>query len=352
MLTKEEFIEKLSENRDFKHTHLAVQELDKGVEWTQEERKQLLDIAAQCGQVYGTLAYEGNSRVRDFYREILKNYTGVQDENVDRVIKKVLTIDNEEIYEFLDENKQEILKREKMARVWEDEEHGIKVSSCDGLYHANSVSTSISFIKNKMFYSRQYGEEHFQTNQTGQVSDDSDKSDGIYNDLFFDNCDIRAFSNKHSAYGPISFVMDEKILLDSDISVRITKENPGNAGTTNPFGEKPYTERYFTSIEELNEHKWEDSPTNEKFKISFRTQFGHHTTFWNKSTLKLTPENLKYILLERNPDENTTLQVKKRLEEELAAVGLQNVPVILRKTLPSMEIQFAAPLEVLWELPE
>ena len=352
MLTKEEFIEKLSENRDFKHTHLAVQELDTGVEWTQEERKQLLDIAAQCGQVYGTLAYEGNSRVRDFYREILKNYTGVQDENVDRVIRKVLTIDNEEIYEFLNDNKREILKREKIAKVWEDEEHGIKVSSCDGLYHANSVSTSISFIKNKMLYSRQYGEEQFRTNQTGQASDDSDKSDGIYNDLFFDNCDIRAFSNKHSAYGPISFVMDEKILLDSDISVRITKENPGNAGTINPFGEKPYTERYFTSIEELKEHMWEDNPNSENYKLLFRTRGNHHTTFWNKSTLELTPENLKYILLERNSDENRTLQVKKRLEEELAAVGLQDVPVILRKTLPSMEIKFAAPLEVLWELPE
>lgn len=352
MLTKEEFIEKLRENRDFKHTHLAVQELKKDVEWTQEERKQLLDIAAQCGQVYGTLAYKRNSRVRDFYREILKNYTGVQDENVERVIKEVLTIDNKEIYKFLDENKHEILKREKVAKVWEDEEHGIKMSSCDGLYHANSVSTSISFIKNKMLYSRQYGEEHFQTNQTGQASDDSDKSDGIYNDLFFDNCDIRAITNKHSAYGPISFVMDEKILLDPDISIRITKENPGNADTINPFGKKPYTERYFTSIEELREHEWEPNSENEKKQFLFRTQFGHHTTFWNKSTLKLTPENLKYILLERNFDENKTFQVKKRLEEELAAVGLQDVPVILRKTLPCMEITFAAPPEVLWKLPE
>lgn len=344
MLTKEEFIEKLRENIDFVHTHYAVQELDENIQWTQEEMKLLIDIAAECGQVYGTLDYQANPRVGNFYRDILANYTGVQDENVDKVIKKIMIIANEDIYNYLVEEKKLLLKRKSyFAKGWYDQEHELEVSICDGLYHANSVSTSISFIKNKMLYSRQYGETHFQISQTVQASDASDKLDGVYNDLFFDNCDIRSISGKQSAYGPVSFVMDEKILLDPDSKIRITKMNPGNTGKSGRFGEMPYPERYFTSIEELRKTE---------FSYPFRTLAGHHTTFWNKESIKLTPDILKYILLERNMDEEKLLEVKEHLEKELAKAGLQEVPVILRPTLPDFHIKLAAPPSVLWQLPE
>ena len=80
---------------------------------------------------------------------ILANYTGVQDENVDKVIKKIMIIANEDIYNYLVEEKKLLLKRKSyLAKGWYDQE--LEVSVCDGLYHANSVSTSISFIKNKM----------------------------------------------------------------------------------------------------------------------------------------------------------------------------------------------------------
>ena len=52
------------------------------------------------------------------------------------------------------------------------------------LYHGNSVITSLSFILNKKLFSRKYGEDNA-IPQTFQKSDDKDKEQDIYNDIFF-----------------------------------------------------------------------------------------------------------------------------------------------------------------------
>lgn len=51
------------------------------------------------------------------------------------------------------------------------------------LYHGNSVITSLSFILNKKLFSRKYGEDNA-ISQTFQKSDDKDKEQDIYNDIF------------------------------------------------------------------------------------------------------------------------------------------------------------------------
>ena len=99
-----------------------------------------------------------------------------------------------------------------------------------------------------MMYSRQYGEDYFREFQTAQDSDESDKRDGVYNDLFFDNCDIRLNNGRRSAYGPVSFVINERVLLDPGSTIRITKVNPGNTKREESFGEMPYEERYYKEI--------------------------------------------------------------------------------------------------------
>lgn len=353
MLEKEEFIKQLRESTSYMDTHRAVQALKKDVQWTKEEMRELIYIAVECGQVYGTLNYQANSQVGDFYRKILRDYTkmvnkdvDIQDVNVQKLIKKVWIIPNEEIYEYMIEQKEVLMNSYRVNyrdKGWTDEEHGIKVTVCDGLYHANSVSTSISYIRNKILYSRQYGDDYFQHFQTVQASDDSDKKDGVYNDLFFDNCDIRSISKNHSPYGPISFVVDEKVLRDPFSTIRITKVNPWHTRSGKPFREMAYEERYYTSIRALREGEGE---------FPFRSRTDHHTTFWNKSKLDLTQDVLKYILLDRNKDMDRTLRVKERLEEELAQAGLTKVPVILRQSDPWMDVTPAAPFEVLWKLPE
>lgn len=45
---------------------------------------------------------------------ILANYTGVQDENVDKVIKKIMIIANEDIYNYLVEEKKVAFETKKV----------------------------------------------------------------------------------------------------------------------------------------------------------------------------------------------------------------------------------------------
>ena len=352
MLEKDEFIKQLRESTSYMDTHRTIQALKKDIQWTPEEMKELINIAVECDQVYGTLTYTQNSQVGDFYREILRDYTGlvkdkvsVEDGNVKKIIRKIWTIPRSEIYKYLMEKKEEMLNCNTpnyRAKGWFDEEHGMEVTVCDGLYHANSLSTAITYIQNGMLYSRQYGEDHFSDLQTPQESDVSDKKDGIYNDLFFDNCDIRSVSGWQSPYGPVVFVLDEKVLFDPPSVIRITKVNPGST-KREPFREMPYEERYYTSIDELR---------GTEFAYPFRTVAYHHTTMWNKSDLLLNREVLKYILLDRNKDEERTFQVKERLEKELEKAGLSDIPVIIRPTFPVEGIKLATSYQNLWSLPE
>lgn len=57
------------------------------------------------------------------------------------------------------------------------------------LFHANTVTTSLSFISEGGLLSR--GEvEKRGLKQTSQLSDDDDKLYNIWNDVFFDSCDV------------------------------------------------------------------------------------------------------------------------------------------------------------------
>ena len=338
-MTKEEFFALLRANYSYNSTQAAVREMDENVDWSNEEVAELCDIALACNQVYGTLTYTRYPLVRNFYRKLLSNYRGDETENIKKIQEVVYRIGNEQIYSFLigERNCRFLFGN----RTWHDAETGVAIPLCDGLYHANSVSTSISYIRHKMIYSRQYGDRVFTEEQTEQWSDETDVSDGVYNDLFFDNCDIRAMTGKHSAYGPITFVFDEIILRNSELDVKITKANPVNV---DDFGAMNFEDKYFTSLQEL-----EEVASNAVFP--FRTNFGYHTTIRNQEYLPLEKYKLKYILVERNQVEEVSQRVKECLINELHRAGLGEIPVIIRPDVADVEsINTSAPLEVLWRI--
>ena len=82
--------------------------------------------------------------------------------------------------------------------------------------------------------------------QTPQVSDETDKFFGVYNDIFFDSCDIHARASKVNSYGPVLFVYHVDLLSNYLAHVAITKSNPlyWKAATTE-------NEKYFQNIEEI-----------------------------------------------------------------------------------------------------
>lgn len=94
------------------------------------------------------------------------------------------------------------------------------------LYHANTFSTSITFLKEKSLLSRKYVEDHHLF-QTAQYTDTKDKQFDIFDDIFLDAMDIHTEFTRPNKYGPFLFSFNLDILLSKSIkSIRITKMNP------------------------------------------------------------------------------------------------------------------------------
>lgn len=114
------------------------------------------------------------------------------------------------------------------------------------LCHANTVGTSVTFLKNGGLISRGTVEDRG-LYQTRQVTDDSDKEFDIYYDIFFDSVDIHERAHNLNDYGPVTFVYSLD-LLDSlpSNSIKITKINPIRWNSSMLEEEK-----YFTKLDEL-----------------------------------------------------------------------------------------------------
>lgn len=117
------------------------------------------------------------------------------------------------------------------------------------LYHANTTTTSISFIKAGGLLSRGDVVKNGLI-QTEQSSDSIDQSFDVWSDIFLDTTDLHKLFSRQNRYGPILFVFEIEFLLNSEIEVWITKNNP--IYWCSSFSD---TDKYFQSVSELRE-KW------------------------------------------------------------------------------------------------
>lgn len=117
------------------------------------------------------------------------------------------------------------------------------------LYHANSVITSLSYLKLGGLYSRMQMELHHYS-QTKQYSDDLDKRMKIYNDIFLDSCDIHYQAGDINFYGPIQFQFDLDVLDKApENAIWITRMNPVKWQSNMSMGQK-----YFLTINDLDRY--------------------------------------------------------------------------------------------------
>lgn len=95
------------------------------------------------------------------------------------------------------------------------------------LYHANSVVTSDTFLRQGGLVSRGTAEEN-RWSQTEQYTDDTDKRYGVWRDIFLDSDDYHRRINNRNQYGPVVFVMESTILngLPAGSAVYVTRSNP------------------------------------------------------------------------------------------------------------------------------
>lgn len=93
------------------------------------------------------------------------------------------------------------------------------------LHHANSLATSLTFLQNNGLLSRGF----IETNrlfQTRQLSDDDDRKFNVWNDIFFDSRDLHGYFPRQNLYGPILFKFNLRLLLQEDLQIYVTKNNP------------------------------------------------------------------------------------------------------------------------------
>lgn len=227
-------------------------------------------------------------------------------------------------------------------KKWKDD-NGVEHPVYGHLFHANSVSTSLDYIKSGFMYSRKYGEKYRKGIQTKQKSDGIDKCLGIYNDIFFDNSDIAYRLYKYNAYGPVLFVFDIEALRGKN--VRITKCNPIKAGVQTAT----YSSLFYTSEEEISAAV-RNAPDN----MFFLNDFGHHVTLFNTPKLALKG-NLKEIILEKCYDgSGKENELKDLILQELRNSKITNVKVAVRPgpPVPEEDRKSSAPVEELWRFPE
>lgn len=114
------------------------------------------------------------------------------------------------------------------------------------LHHANSLPTSLSLLKLKGLASRSFVEES-RLPQTSQYTDSSDKSLGVWGDIFVDTIDIHKRASNANLYGPILFQIDTTILKGVSLAL-FTKSNPSKWSTNTPL-----EHRYFSTTRELEQ---------------------------------------------------------------------------------------------------
>lgn len=118
-------------------------------------------------------------------------------------------------------------------------------------YHANSLATASSFIKENGLLSRGCveGKGLFQTTQT---SDEIDKKYDVWDDIFIDTVDLHGHFPRQNLYGPVLFRFNIDFLLEDTVEIWITKNNPvyWDENTTTE-------EKYFQGVNEVIQ-RWDE----------------------------------------------------------------------------------------------
>jgi len=163
-------------------------------------------------------------------------------------------------------------------------------------HHANTLATSITFIENGGLLSR--GD--VETNgffQTPQASDADDIMFDVWDDVFIDIVDLHGLFPRQNLYGPVLFKFNLEFLLNEDLHIWVTKNNPIYWNNT-----LSQEDKYFQNVQELREH-WDDFDVQRKmFTI-------------RKPRRPVLFENLEEVLID-NPQvliDDTDLQKESQL---------------------------------------
>ncbi|MFB9843921.1 hypothetical protein [Mucilaginibacter ginsenosidivorans] len=122
----------------------------------------------------------------------------------------------------------------------------LKKKGVEFLYHANTVLTCLTFIKEKALLSRHQVESDGLL-QSPQKSDAEDKKYDVWDCVFLDGVDLHKKYSRANKYGPVLFRLKLELLASQTVQhIHVTKTNPWYWNDR-----LPPEKRYYQSLEEL-----------------------------------------------------------------------------------------------------
>lgn len=144
--------------------------------------------------------------------------------------------------------------------------HILKEKNVEFLHHANTVSTSITFIENNALLSRSYVELN-DLHQINQKSDNKDKELEVWDHVFLDGEDLHKSYSRANKYGPVLFRISIDVLKDPDFSeIYITKTNPWYWNDDTEIERK-----FYDSLEDFNNDYLTNKRLNSLIMFTFKT---------------------------------------------------------------------------------
>lgn len=192
------------------------------------------------------------------------------------------------------------------------------------LHHANTVSTSITFIENRALLSRQYVEIN-NLHQTSQKSDEEDKNYDVWDHVFVDGEDLHKRYRRANKYGPILFKLKLDLLTSPLIPyLHITKSNPWYWKKNTALDQK-----FYKSYEDIEK----DYLTRKKLdsQIMFTIRNPEKNIKLNKFLHSIEVDKPKLIINERN-EGNMSLgdYTFNAIQDSLNQNGLGHIPITVR----------------------
>lgn len=176
------------------------------------------------------------------------------------------------------------------------------------LYHANTVSTSCTYIEQGGLLSRGAVEAKG-LYQTFQTSDGDDKRFRVWDDIFLDTVDLHKWFNRDNHYGPVLFKFSIDILLKKDLpELWITQNNPIHWN-----GNMTLEERYIQSEEDF-ERIITTVPYNERQHKMFTLRSTHDVFPFDDTLLEIIIDDPQILLDEQNIFKQSLKKLKHSIE--------------------------------------
>ena len=198
----------------------------------------------------------------------------------------------------------------------------LRQKGVERFHHANTVQTSLTFIREGALLSRAYSELRGLA-QTDQYTDESDKKWGVWDTVFLDGTDLHKKFLYRNLYGPVLFYIHLDILLDPRFpSIRVTRNNPA-------YWTSKARDVYDT-IEEIDR----DYLTGDKLKdgrimFLFDRPEKQITLYPYCERILVDDPRVNLIFLDGSEKLIVTL-VKERIENTLKEVHLDHIQVDIR----------------------